>query len=120
MPDILLPKYSIKFKNPDRVNGLFNPFIGCKDKVDENVNKLLNKYQQKCENIKYAKEYENIQQEALKEGIEIHSNTGFIAQAEILDGIRTNRAGRRIEYTIDSAVNIGIHIRIFESKRRID
>ena len=43
---------------------------------------MLSKYVKKCENIKYAKEYERIQQDALKEGIEIHSNTGFIAQAE--------------------------------------
>ena len=42
----------------------------------------MTKYQKKCDTIKYAKDYEKIQQEGLAEGVEIHSNTGFIAQAE--------------------------------------
>lgn len=82
LPDLLLPKYDIKLINKDKGSGAFNPFIGCKDRVDESSNKLLAKYKQRCENIKYAKEYERIQAEALAEGVEIHSNTGFIAQAE--------------------------------------
>lgn len=82
LPDIMLPKYSIKYKDPTQAAGAFNPFLGCENKVDESSDKLLSKYIKKCENIKYAKEYERIQQDALKEGIEIHSNTGFIAQAE--------------------------------------
>lgn len=82
LPDAQLPKYDIKYKDPTQAAGAFNPFLGCENKVDESSDKLLIKYIKKCENIKYAKEYERIQQDALKEGIEIHSNTGFIAQAE--------------------------------------
>lgn len=82
LPDIMLPKYTIKFMDKNQSSMLFNPFLGCKDKENESGKKLIQKYQDKCNNIKYAKEYEKIQQEALKEGIEIHSNTGFIAQAE--------------------------------------
>lgn len=82
LPDAQLPKYNIKFRDPNQTNGAFNPFFGCTDRVDENANRLLAKYNQKCNEIKYAKDYEKLQAEALNEGIEIHSNTGFIAQAE--------------------------------------
>ena len=83
LPDIQLPKYEIKFVDKNQqLNGSFNPFIGCTDRIDDVTNKLLNKYKTKLDKIRYAKEYENIKAEALKEGLEIHSNTGFIAQAE--------------------------------------
>lgn len=83
LPDILLPKYDIKFKDQNRLLlGSFNPFLGCADRVDESSSKLLATYKAKLDKIKYAKEYEKIQADALKNGIEIHSNTGFIAQAE--------------------------------------
>ena len=45
-------------------------------------NPNVEKYKKLLENIKYRKDYEKIQQDALKEGIEIHDNSGFIAQAE--------------------------------------
>lgn len=83
LPDAQLPKYQIKFTDPNReTNGSFNPFIGCKDRIDDTTNKLLTSYKNKLEKIRYAKEYEKIQADALKDGVEIHSNTGFIAQAE--------------------------------------
>ena len=83
LPDAQLPKYDIKFIDPTReLNGSFNPFIGCRDRVDDTTNKLLNSYKAKLDKIRFAKEYEKIQADALKDGIEIHSNTGFIAQAE--------------------------------------
>ena len=79
LPDILLPKYQIKDLN-QAANSNFNPFLICENRKEES--KLIKKYQEKLDKIKYAKEYEKLQSEALKEGIEIHSNTGFIAQAE--------------------------------------
>lgn len=82
LPDAQLPKYVIKFKDSTITDLSFNPFLICKDRENLSAKKLLEKYQKKCDNIKYAKDYENIKEEALKEGIEIHSNTGFIAQAE--------------------------------------
>ena len=83
LPDIQLPKYEIKFVDKNQqLNGSFNPFIGCTDRIDDVSNKLLSKYRAKLDKIRYAKEYENIKTEALKDGLEIHSNTGFIAQAE--------------------------------------
>lgn len=83
LPDAQLPKYQIKFTDPNKeLNGSFNPFIGCKDRVDHTTNNLLKSYKDKLDKIRYAKEYEKIQADALKDGIEIHSNIGFIAQAE--------------------------------------
>lgn len=83
LPDAQLPKYQIKFTDPNaEISGSFNPFIGCKDRIDTTSNKLLKSYEDKLSKIRYAKEYEKIQSDALKDGIEIHSNTGFIAQAE--------------------------------------
>lgn len=78
LPDIMLPKYTIKDNNNS--SGDFNPFFGCKNRTV--ISKSVEKYKEKLEKIKYAKDYEKIQADALKENIEIHSNTGFIAQAE--------------------------------------
>ena len=83
LPDVQLPKYTIKFIDPSRETfGAFNPFIGCADRIDDTTSKLLNGYKVKLDKVRYAKEYEKIQADALKDGIEVHSNTGFIAQAE--------------------------------------
>lgn len=82
LPDIQLDKYEITPLNKKENNDTFNPFFGCSNRIDKTLEKLISKYNKKLETIKYAKDYERIQEEALKEGIEIHSNTGFIAQAE--------------------------------------
>jgi DNA polymerase I-like protein with 3'-5' exonuclease and polymerase domains len=79
LPDILLPKYELKDLNEQK-NITFNPFLICEDRKQDN--KLIDKYKSKLEKIKSRKDYEKIQQDALNEGIEIHDNTGFIAQAE--------------------------------------
>lgn len=79
LPDVMLPKYQFKDLNESK-NVTFNPFLECKDRVLEN--KLIDKYKERLNKIRNRKEYESIQSEALKEGIEIHDNTGFIAQAE--------------------------------------
>lgn len=77
-----MPKYEIKFKNTDQIKGLFNPLLGCADRIDENSNKILNKYKQQLEDVRSLKDYEKIQKAALIENVEIHNNNGFIAQAE--------------------------------------
>lgn len=82
LPDILLDQYSIELVDKSKTGKLFTPFLECDDKIDEASNKLLGKFKDKCSRIRYSKEYEKIKAEALKEGIIIHSNTGFIAQAE--------------------------------------
>lgn len=82
LPDILLPEYEIKLIGDQSGKDLFNPFLLCENRKNEEAEKLISKYDQKLKNIKYRKDYERIKNEALKEGIEIHNNTGFIAQAE--------------------------------------
>lgn len=82
LPDILLPQYKIEFIDKSKTGILFNPLLECDDKIDEASNKLLKKYDAKCASIKYSRDYDKIKEEALKEGIIIHNNNGFIAQAE--------------------------------------
>lgn len=81
LPDILLPKYEITSLNKDELVN-FNPFLICEDRVDDTTNKLIKKYSAELGKLRSRKEYETIQAKALAEGIEIHDNTGFIAQAE--------------------------------------
>lgn len=77
LPDIQLPKYEIKSKKSD---SLFNPILICKDRVVKNS--LIDKYRDLLNNVKYKKDIDKIKQSALKDGIEIKDNSGFIAQAE--------------------------------------
>ena len=77
LPDIQLPKYEIRDK---KANSLFNPLLICKDR--EIKSSLVDKYKKKLSEVKYRKDIEKIKQEALKEGIEIKDNSGFISQAE--------------------------------------
>lgn len=79
LPDIQLPKYKIIDKNESQ-NTNFNPFLICEDrKLKSN---LVAKYEEELSKVKNRREYESIQARALTEGVEIHDNTGFIAQAE--------------------------------------
>lgn len=84
LPDIQLPKYSVNYVSGDNVNdGEFNPFLNCENKKDET---LLNKYKDILSKVKPSRsakqEVEEIKRRALFEGVEIHDNSGFIAQAE--------------------------------------
>ena len=74
LPDAQLPRYSITTKE----EGEFNPLIGCGNRKDT---LKIEKYQNLLNNVKYRKEYEKIQKDALTEGVEIHDNQPKIAQA---------------------------------------
>lgn len=76
LPEAMLPKYSIEQKQND---GDFNPLLGCGNRVDT---EKIEKYRKLLEKVTWQKDYERIKKEALAEGIEIHNNNGFIAQAE--------------------------------------
>ena len=79
LPDILLPKYEFKdLSENDEAD--FNPFLICKNRT-VNSSKI-NEYKEKIKKCKFRNEYLKIKEEALKDGIEIKDNTGFIAQAE--------------------------------------
>lgn len=79
LPDILLKKYEIS--SSTELNE-FNPFLGCKDRLDSQVLKQYQDIEKKLSNAKFKKDVNKIQQDALKEGITIKDNSGFIAQAE--------------------------------------
>lgn len=79
LPDGMLPKYTIKYLNEDTQEGDFNPFLNCSNRIN---NDKINYYRDQLYNIKYYKEYDKIKENAYKDGIEIHDNTGYIAQAE--------------------------------------
>lgn len=105
LPDIQLPQYTVEFLDKKKTGTLFNPLLECDDKIDEASNKLIKKYQDKCSNIKYARDYENLKAEALKEKIVIHNNTGFIAQAE-RQAVNSRVQGGAASLTKTALINI--------------
>ncbi len=80
LPDGMLPKYSITTSVTSGSEG-FNPLLGCTNRID---NELIEKYREKLEDTKFLSNtaYEEIKKQAKAEGVEIHNNNGFIAQAE--------------------------------------
>ena len=80
LPDGMLPKYSITTSVTSGSEG-FNPLLGCTNRID---NELVEKYKKKLEDTKFLSNtaYEEIKKQAKAEGVEIHNNNGFIAQAE--------------------------------------
>lgn len=80
LPDVLLPKYNIKYTNKN--NELdFNPLLGCNKDYSTDDAKIM-KYREQVTKCRNRKDYDNIKNQALKEGISITDNSGFIAQAE--------------------------------------
>lgn len=79
LPDILLDTYEFNDLNQKKDSN-FNPFLICEDRVVKSD--LTTKYRKKLETVKNRKQYETIKNDALKEGLEIHDNGGFISQAE--------------------------------------
>lgn len=82
LPDIQLPRFVARFKDPNQGSGAFNPFLGCTDRVDEKSNKTLSKYKQALDESRSLKAVDKIKADAQKDGVEILNNGGFIAQAE--------------------------------------
>lgn len=80
LPDIQLPKYTIKDLNAQKNE--FNPILGAENLFSGKDNPNINKYRDILSKITYRRDYEKIKEQALKENIEIHDNSGFIAQAE--------------------------------------
>ena len=79
LPDILLPKYTIKSKQS---NTEFNPLLYTLGKVNNSSSVLIENYRKKLEKVRSRKDYQLIQQEAEKNGITIIDNGAFISQAE--------------------------------------
>lgn len=81
LPDILLPRFTIRYKDKDYDPnfGEFNPFLICKNRVNNN---LIDGYKNQLEKAKSRKQIEDIKIKAEKDGIEIINNGGFISQAQ--------------------------------------
>ena len=79
LPDILLPKYTVKNTKPSTE---FNPILYTLGKVNNSSVALVESYKKKLLKVKSRNEYQKIQQEAEKDGIYIVDNGAFISQAE--------------------------------------
>lgn len=79
LPDILLPKYTIKTK---QVSTEFNPLLYTLGKVNNSSQDLVENYKKKLDKVRSRKDYQTIQQEAEKNGVTIIDNGAFISQAE--------------------------------------
>lgn len=79
LPDILLPKYTVKNTKPSTE---FNPILYTLGKVNNSSVALVESYKKKLSKVKSRNEYQKIQQEAEKDGIYIVDNGAFISQAE--------------------------------------
>ena len=81
LPDLQLEKYKIRFKDGKSITS-FNPLLGSKGLYSNSNTILVDKYKSLCYDSKNKKELDEIKKQALKEGLEIKDNSGFIAQAE--------------------------------------
>lgn len=81
LPDIQLPKYTVT-SSANTQSIIFNPIFECKEKVNDNAEKLIKSYEKELTVAKYKKDIDAIKARAEKDNISIKDNTGFIAQAE--------------------------------------
>ena len=80
LPDIQLEKYAISSISKDNVT--FNPILDCVDRPNTDVLNKIETYRNKLEKAKWKADVDKIKTDALANGIEIHDNNGYIAQAE--------------------------------------
>lgn len=79
LPDILLPKYTVK---STKASTEFNPILYTLGKVNNSSAALVESYKTKLSKVKSRNDYQKIQQEAERDGIYIVDNGAFISQAE--------------------------------------
>ena len=79
LPDILLPKYTVK---STKTSTEFNPILYTLGKVNNSSAALVESYKKKLSRVKSRNDYQKIQQEAERDGIYIVDNGAFISQAE--------------------------------------
>lgn len=82
LPDIQLPKYTFNLKDKKASNTTFNPLLGSKGLVGNEISPLIAKYEKLVAATKSRKEYEEVKNKALNEGVIIRNNDGFISEAE--------------------------------------
>ena len=79
LPDIQLPKYTIKVENN---MSDFNPLLGSLGKYSSGNSQIIEEYKKKLDSVKSRKDYNLIKAEAEKNQVRIIDNGGFIAQAQ--------------------------------------
>lgn len=81
LPDIQLPRYSVTYR--DGNNSYFNPLLDVDKSVQTKESPAMIKYKKAVTSKTLNNlEYEKIKEDAFREGINVDSNVGFIAQAE--------------------------------------
>ena len=81
LPDINLPPFTFTI-NKELNNNKFNPLLICESSYNVEDDPRVIKYKKLLNVQMSSKEIAQIQQQAENEGITIHNNKGFIAQAE--------------------------------------
>lgn len=82
LPDVQLPKYTVKYKNAQTTSLDFNPLIGSLGKFTSNKPNLITKYTDLITKSRGRNDAYNIKQQALQDGIVITDNGMLISQAE--------------------------------------
>lgn len=80
LPDIMLPKYSIKLKDSKELD--YNPILFGDEIIKSDKSILIEKYEEELKKARSRKAYEDLKNKALSEGVIITNNSGFISQAE--------------------------------------
>lgn len=81
LPDLLLPKYTVKLQNTTTVLD-FNPLFNTKGLVSSVKDNRIEKYTNLINNARGYKDRDCVKSEALKDGVVIIDNGAFISQAE--------------------------------------
>ena len=81
LPDLLLPKYTVKLQNASNVLD-FNPLFNTKGLVSSIKDSRIDKYTNLINNARGYKDRDAVKVEALKDGVVITDNGAFISQAE--------------------------------------
>ena len=82
LPDLLLPKYSVKLKEKTSNTLDFNPILGTKGIVVKREDPRIEKYKSLIQKCKSRKDTSSVKESADKDGVIITDNGAFIAQAE--------------------------------------
>lgn len=102
LPDVNLPPYTVK---PIKNETIFNPFIDCVDKANQELIDNIHKYEKLALNIRNAREYQRLKDSAALENININSNVGFIKQAE-RQGVNARVQGGSADITKRAMISI--------------
>ena len=82
LPNIQLPMYEFESLIDESDIKNFNPFIGCEDRTDAELERKITAYKTKLDKIKWNSQIRQIIDEAKKDNLNIKCNSNLIAEAE--------------------------------------